>query len=95
MILAGATMSGYQGMQSYIIDCYPTYAASAVASISTLRSVAGFALPLCAPKLYQSLGIGWGNSLLAFLAIGIGAPAPWFFWRYGARLRAKSQFASG
>lgn len=95
MILAGATMSGYQGMQSYIIDSYPTYAASAVAAISTLRSVAGFGLPLCAPMLYQSLGQGWGNSLLAFIAIAIGVPAPWFFWRYGARLRAKSQFAAG
>ncbi len=90
MILAGATMSGYQAMQSYIIDCYPIYAASAVAAISTLRSLAGFALPLCAPLLYQRLGQGWGNSLLAFIAIAIGVPTPWFFWRYGAKLRAKS-----
>lgn len=95
VILAAATMSGYQGMQSYIIDCYPTYAASAVAAISTLRCVAGFALPLCAPKLYQSLGQGWGNSLLAFISIAVGVPAPWFFWRYGAKLRAKSQYAAG
>jgi hypothetical protein len=32
---------------------------------------------------------------LAFIAIGIGAPAPYLFWKYGARLRSKSQYAAG
>jgi hypothetical protein len=41
------------------------------------------------------LGYGWGNSLLGFLAIAIGVPAPFLFWFYGERLRARSQFAAG
>lgn len=75
-ILAGATICGYQSIQTYVIDAYSKYAASAVASITTLRSLAGFAFPLFAPQLYESLGYGWGNSLLAFIAIGLGVPAP-------------------
>ena len=94
-LLAGATICGYQAIQTYVIDSYTKYAASAVASITFLRSIAGFAFPLFAPQLYGQLGYGWGNSLLAFIAIAIGVPAPWLFWTYGARLRAKSQYAAG
>ena len=59
------------------------------------RSIAGFAFPLFAPQLYDTLGYGWGNSLLGFIGIAIGVPAPWIFWRYGAKMRARSQFAAG
>jgi hypothetical protein len=43
-------------------------------------------LPLAAPKMYQSLGLGWGNSLLAFLALGM-VPIPCFLMVYGERMR--------
>jgi hypothetical protein len=82
-------------MQTYIVDSYTTYAASGVAAAVVLRSLAGFGFPLFAPYLYEVLGYGWGNSLLGFLAIGIGIPAPFLFWFYGERLRAKSTFAAG
>ena len=94
-LLAGATICGYYSIQNYVIDCYTKYAASAVAAMTTLRSLAGFGFPLFAPAMYGALGYGWGNSLLAFVAIVIGAPAPWFLWTYGARLRANSQYAAG
>lgn len=82
-------------MQTYIVDSYPTYAASGVAAAVVLRSLAGFGFPLFAPYMYASLGYGWGNSLLGFLAIGIGIPAPFLFWFYGEKLRKRSQFAAG
>lgn len=94
-ITAAATICGYQSIQTYVIDSYSTYAASAVAAISFLRSLAGFGFPLFAPTLYDNLGYGWGNSVLAFVALAIGIPAPWLFWHYGARLRAKSRYAAG
>ncbi|ESZ97068.1 hypothetical protein SBOR_2559 [Sclerotinia borealis F-4128] len=49
-----------------------------------------FGFPLFAPKMYQALGYGWGNSTLAFVAIAIGIPAPLGIWWYGPRLRAKA-----
>jgi len=94
-LLAGATICGYYSIQNYVIDCYSKYAASAVAAMTTLRSLAGFGFPLFAPALYGSLGYGLGNSVLAIVAIAIGVPAPWILWKYGARLRAKSQYAAG
>ncbi|KAK0941979.1 hypothetical protein LTR29_006397 [Friedmanniomyces endolithicus] len=94
-IIAVATICGYYAIQTYIIDSYTKYAASAVAAISCLRSLAGFGFPLFAPAMYNALGYGWGNSLLAFVAIAIGVPAPIMFWKYGAALRAKSQYAAG
>lgn len=95
VFLAAAMICGYQAIQTYVIDSYTKYAASAVASVTFLRSIAGFAFPLFAPQLYGKFGYGWGNSILAFIGIGIGVPAPWLFWKYGARLRAKSQYAAG
>lgn len=94
-ILAVGTISGYYAIQTYVIDSYQKYAASAVAAITALRSLCGFGFPLFAPTLYDNLGYGWGNSLLAFIAIAIGVPAPWFFWTYGKRLRTMSQYAAG
>lgn len=94
-ILAAATICGYQSIQTYVIDSYTKYAASAVASITFLRSLAGFGFPLFAPQLYAQLGYGWGNTLLGLVAMAIGIPAPWVFWHYGAKLRTMSQFAAG
>lgn len=92
-ILCVGLIMSYNCIQNYVIDAYGLYAASAIAAVATTRSVFGFAFPLWAPYMYDSLGIGWGNSLLGFLGLVIGVPAPWALWFYGARLRAKSDFA--
>ncbi|KAK3631718.1 hypothetical protein LTR56_016674 [Elasticomyces elasticus] len=94
-ILAAATICGYYAIQTYIIDSYTKYAASAVAAISCLRSLAGYGFPLFAPAMYNALGYGWANTILAVVAILIGIPAPFVFWKYGAALRARSQYAAG
>ena len=36
----------------------------------------------------DKLGMGWGNSLLGFVAL-IMVPAPWLFLRYGEYLRKR------
>ncbi|QDS73634.1 hypothetical protein FKW77_002189 [Venturia effusa] len=92
---AAGSIVCFQCMQTYIVDSYTRFAASGVAAAVVLRSLAGFGFPLFAPYMYAALDYGWGNSLLGFIAIGIGIPAPFLFWFYGERLRAKSTFASG
>lgn len=62
---------------------------------TVMRSLAGFGFPLFAPAMYKTLGYGWGNSVLGFVAIGIGFPAPVLLWFYGERLRIRSPFAAG
>ena len=86
---------GTQCSQSYAVDAYTLYAASAGAAGTFLRSLAGFGFPLFAPYMYDALDYGWGNSLLAFVAIAIGLPAPLLLWKYGPYLRSRSTYAAG
>jgi len=44
--------------------------------------------------MFDKLGIAWGNSLLALIAI-IFLPAPYLFYVYGPWLRSKSRAISG
>lgn len=76
-----------QAMQQYVMESYREYVASANASSQFLRSIFGYAFPIFAPALYNRLGYGWGNSILAFIMLGFGAPAPCLIWTYGARRR--------
>ncbi|KAK5134646.1 hypothetical protein LTR08_006302 [Meristemomyces frigidus] len=85
----------FQCIQTYIVDAYTRYAASALAAAVVLRSLCGFGFPLFAPYMYSALGYGWGNSLLGFVALAIGVPAPLLLWRYGEQLRGRSKFAAG
>lgn len=89
-VLGFGLMSATQAMQAYTIDAYPDHTASASAASTFLRSVFGFVFPLFAPKLYDKLGWGWGNSVLGFAALVLGAAGPLLLWKYGARLRAKA-----
>jgi len=75
--------------QIYIIDVFgPQAAASALAAMTLLRNIIGCCLPLAGPSLYTNLGLGWGNSVLAFIAVGFIA-VPFFFYWCGQWLREK------
>ena len=58
-------------IQTYLADAFTIHAASATAANAVLRSLLGALLPLCGLDMYNSLGLGWGNSLLAFIALGL------------------------
>lgn len=73
-------------IQTYLIDAFPVYSASAIAALTVSRSLLGALLPLAGPKLYQSLGLGWGNSMLGFIALAM-IPAPYYLWRFGGMIR--------
>lgn len=64
------------------------YAASALAANAVVRSVLGAILPLAGGPMYAKLDLGWGNSLLAFIAILL-IPVPWLFMRHGEYLRKR------
>lgn len=70
----------------YIIDAFAVYAASALAAIMVVRSIMGALLPLAGQRMYDVLGLGWGNSLLGFIAVAC-IPVPWALLRYGERMR--------
>ncbi|KAJ5219653.1 MFS multidrug transporter [Penicillium chermesinum] len=94
-IMSIGLVVGFQCIQTYVIDTYTRYAASAQAAVAFLRSIAGFGFPLFAPYMYNALAYGWGNSVLAFVAIALGIPTPIFLWFYGERLRKRTTYAAG
>lgn len=81
-------MCAFLPIQTYLIDAFSEYAASAIAAATVLRSLFGAFLPLAGPPMYRALGLGWGNSVLALAAI-LFAPVPLVFWRYGERIRQR------
>jgi hypothetical protein len=76
---------------TYLIDCYLIYAASVTASGTILRSLVGALLPLAGPAMFERLGLGWGNSLLAFLAL-VMCGIPFAFMKYGKAIRTHPRF---
>ncbi|ROT35255.1 CefM protein [Sodiomyces alkalinus F11] len=78
-------------IQVYLVDAYTLYAASALAAATVLRSIFGAFLPLAGPPLYEALGLGWGNSTLGFIAIGL-IPVPLLFIRYGEAIRTNPRY---
>ncbi|KAL2406937.1 MFS-type transporter penM, partial [Exophiala dermatitidis] len=85
-LLGGAITFSFMPIGVYLVDAYTSYAASAMAANTVLRSIGGAFLPLAGPRMYAALKLGWGNTLLAFIAIAL-TPMIWVFTRYGERLR--------
>jgi len=59
-------------LQAYVIDAYHEHTSSALAATQFLKSMTAFAFPLFAPRMYDVLGYGWGNSMLGFAGLGLG-----------------------
>ena len=75
MFIGGGVVLNFQSVQTYIIDAFTLHAASALAAVMFLNSLAGFGFPLFAPAMYRALGYGKGDTILAAFAIVIGCPA--------------------
>ncbi|RSM06740.1 hypothetical protein BHE90_005238 [Fusarium euwallaceae] len=77
--------------QTYLVDAFTRHAASVTAANAILRSLLGALLPLCGLKLYDALGLGWGNTLLGLISLAL-APVPWLLNRFGGRIRENPRF---
>ena len=75
----------------YLVDAYAVSAASATGASTIIRSFCAALIPLDANPLYEKLGYGWGNSLLAFIALG-GIPVAVLLTKYGERIRTHPRF---
>ena len=91
MFVGLGLLATFMPIQTYLVDAFTIHAASAIAANTVLRSLVGALLPLAGPKMYAALGLGWGNSLLAFIAVAM-APISWIFFKYGERIRKSPRF---
>ncbi|KAM0151318.1 hypothetical protein ACHAPG_008311 [Botrytis cinerea] len=76
---------------AYLVDAYTQHAVSVMAAMIVLRNVAGTVLPLAGPPLYGKLGLGWGNSVLGFIALAF-VPIPLLLVKFGERIRTSKRF---
>lgn len=93
VIFSLGLMGVWMGIQMYSVDSFGVFAASAASAITIVRSLCGFGFPLFATSLYERLGYGWGNSVIALVLVVIGIPVPFLLWHCGPWLRSKSSYA--
>ncbi|EJD34585.1 MFS general substrate transporter, partial [Auricularia subglabra TFB-10046 SS5] len=82
-------MLSFLAIQLYLVDTF-TFAASAIAAASFLRALFGFVFPLFAQQMFDAMGTGPGNSMLAGIAIVVGVPFPIYLYYRGELLRSRS-----
>lgn len=76
---------------AYMVDAFPEYASSANAAATVIRSTLGALIPLAGPSMYATLGIGWGNTLLALVAFA-SLPIPFVLIKYGQAIRTNPKY---
>lgn len=82
----------YAPSNLFMMDAYgPLYGASAAGAAMLSRYTLSAAFPLFSLQMYETLGVGWATSILAFFTLGM-APIPWIFWRYGERIRRATKY---
>ena len=80
------------GHQSYTVDTYRMYSASAFAANTMVRSLVGAAFPLFTRQMYEGMGVNWASTLIGGIALML-LPIPFLFYKYGPRIRARSKFS--
>ncbi|KAH8821294.1 major facilitator superfamily domain-containing protein [Xylogone sp. PMI_703] len=83
----------FLSIANYLVDAYTLYAASALAANTIIRALFGAAFPLFTTPMYNNLGIHWGSSIPAFLAL-MCTPFPLLFYIYGPRVRRHCKYAA-
>lgn len=84
-------LSAMMTIQTYLVDAFTIHAASVIAASTILRSLFGAFIPLSGLSMYDTLGLGWGNSLLGFIGLAL-IPVPVIFRLYGERIRTNPRF---
>jgi len=78
----------FMSLNMALVDTFTLYAASALAANTVIRSIFGAVLPLFGLRMYRTLGLGWGNSLLAFISLPM-IPVAFLILKYGESIRTK------
>ena len=80
----------YVSANTYIVDSYSHFAASAMAAKTLMRSEIGAVVPLYVGPMFHNMGFQYAGMLLALVAIVI-APIPFVFFKYGEGIRMRSK----
>lgn len=78
----------YVSIQTYMVDTFDDYAASAVAAGVVMRGLLGCIFTVVGFRLYQKLDYGMGTTVLAVIML-VFSPVPALLYVYGGRLRGQ------
>ncbi|KID95996.1 Major facilitator superfamily domain, general substrate transporter, partial [Metarhizium majus ARSEF 297] len=90
--LSTALILTFTSYMNYLVDSYVECAASAIAVNTFARSLGSAFAPLFTPKMFQTLGVGGGGSLIGGAA-SVLAVVPFVFHRYGKAIRGRSKYS--
>ncbi|KAK5950321.1 Synaptic vesicle transporter SVOP [Knufia fluminis] len=82
----------YNSANNYLVDTYQHQAASALAAKTCIRSFWGASVVLFTEQMYDTMGMQWASSFLAFLAL-LCCLIPYVFYFKGATIRKHSRYA--
>lgn len=91
--LGFAFVSVYLSANSYIVDVYPTRAASSLAAKTLARSLFGAAVPLYVNQMFHKMQPQWALTLMAFICVGM-LPIPFCFYAIGPMMRGRSKLST-
>ncbi|KAK9457407.1 major facilitator superfamily domain-containing protein [Dipodascopsis uninucleata] len=77
---------------NFILESYLTFAASAIAANTIVRSAFAAGFPLFANGMFHNLKTQWAGTLLGCIGFAM-IPVPFIFYKYGSRLRKYSRFS--
>ncbi|KAG6825494.1 hypothetical protein H0H93_000614 [Arthromyces matolae] len=83
----------YVSANSYIVDSYSNFAASAIAAKTLMRSCVGSSVPLFVTQMFHAMGFQYAGLLLALISCII-APMPFVFYYRGGQIRSRSKRAT-
>lgn len=83
----------YISANSYIVDSYSNFAASAVAAKTLMRSLIGASVPLWITQMFHNMGFWQAGLTLACISVAI-APIPFIFFFKGGPIREASKRAT-
>lgn len=93
VLFGSAMVLIYISANSYIIDSFPKYVASAVAAKTFLRSMAGASVPMFVVQMYDGMNPCWASTLLALVSTGMMV-IPFVFFKWGNHIWASSKRAN-
>jgi len=83
----------FLAVYNYTADSYGELSSSAIAGQGFIRNTFGAVTPLFATYMFKGMGYQFAGLLLALLTL-LMAPLPFILFRYGAAIRARSDYAS-
>jgi hypothetical protein len=82
----------FQSSLQYLVDTFTRYSPSAIATNTFVRSLVAGAFPLFVWPMYQNIGVDWGSTIFACISVLL-LPAPFLFFKWGPRIRARGDFS--